>query len=166
MFSVMSSLTLKSLLKSSLALSSRPLATTSNNNAWFFSKDKEKSSGHSTLLSKDQSVYEMVTDTVIPKEWDSYLQHKEKLVGCMNSNTDIRGELMGSWSIVTGDAAFKAFHLFRYEEGWADIDTTRAAIKADSDYQAVYRAGLPAINEQFNELTKGFSFWPTPDKRE
>ena len=27
-----------------------------------------------------------------------------------------RGELMGSWSIVTGDAAFKAFHLYKYEQ--------------------------------------------------
>jgi len=162
----MTSLALKNLLKSSFALSSRSITTTSHNNAWFFSKDKEKSSGHSTLLSKNQSVYEMVTDTVIPKEWDSYLQNKEKLVGCMNNNTDIRGELVGSWSIVTGDAAFKAFHLFRYQEGWADIDATRAALKADSDYQAVYRESLPAISEQFNELSKGFSFWPSPDKRE
>jgi len=112
----MSSLTLRNFLKSSFTLSSRSIATTSRNNAWFFSKDKEKSSGHSTLLSKDQSVYEMVTDTVIPKEWDTYLQHKEKLVGCMDKNTDIRAELVGSWSIVTGDAAFKAFHLYRYQE--------------------------------------------------
>ena len=24
---------------------------------------------------------------------------------------------------------------------------------------------MPAINEQFSELTKAFSFWPSPDKR-
>eukprot|EP00092_Neocalanus_flemingeri_P035889 GFUD01039076.1.p1 GENE.GFUD01039076.1~~GFUD01039076.1.p1 ORF type:complete len:269 (+),score=83.47 GFUD01039076.1:43-849(+) len=162
----MSSLTLKSLFKSSLTVASRSLTTTSHNNAWFFSKDKEKSSGHSTLLSKDQSVYEMVTDTVIPKEWDSYLQHKKKLVECASSNADIRGQLVGSWTIVTGDAAFKAFHLYKYEQGWTDIDTTRAAIKQDSDYQALHRAGLPDISEQFSELTKAFSFWPSPDQRE
>ena len=27
-----------------------------------------------------------------------------------------RGELVGSWSIVTGDAAFKAFHLYKYDQ--------------------------------------------------
>ena len=48
---------------------------------WLFSKEKEKTSGHSTLLSKDTSVYEMVTDTVIPREWDVYIANKKKLVG-------------------------------------------------------------------------------------
>ena len=71
---------------------------------------------------------------------------------------------MGSWTIVTGDAAFKAFHLYKYE-GWTEIDETRMALKKDQEYQQIYKATLPAINEQFNELTKAFSFWPSPDKR-
>ena len=90
--------------KSSLT---RALSTTSHNRAWFFAKEKEKTSGHSTLLSKDQSVYEMVTDTVIPKEWDNYLGTKKQLVQCMAENKENKGTLVGSWTIVTGDAAFK-----------------------------------------------------------
>ena len=90
--------------KSSL---SRSLTTTSHNRAWFFAKEKEKTSGHSTLLSKDQSVYEMVTDTVIPREWDHYLATKKQLVECMADNKENTGSLVGSWTIVTGDAAFK-----------------------------------------------------------
>ena len=90
--------------KSSL---SRTLTTTSHNRAWFFAKEKEKTSGHSTLLSKDQSVYEMVTDTVIPREWDHYLATKKQLVQCMADNKDNKGTLVGSWTIVTGDALFK-----------------------------------------------------------
>ena len=90
--------------KSSL---SRTLTTTSHNRAWFFAKEKEKTSGHSTLLSKDQSVYEMVTDTVIPREWDNYLGTKKQLVQCMAENKENKGTLVGSWTIVTGDAAFK-----------------------------------------------------------
>jgi len=161
----MTRIMLRKFCKSSFGIPSRTIATTSQTKAWFFSKDQEKTSGHSTLLSKDQSVYEMVTDTVIPREWDSYIEHKKKLIECAKNNTDLRGELVGSWSIVTGDAAFKAFHLYKYEQGWADIDTTRSAIKKDNDYQALNKAGLFAISEQFTELTKGFSFWPTPDKR-
>ena len=75
------------------------------------------------------SVYEMVTDTVIPREWDTYLGNKKKLVEAAHANGDVkygtslmlqlmvhrhdvfRGTLVGSWTIVTGDAAFKAFHL-------------------------------------------------------
>ena len=71
------------------------------------SQEREKTSGHSTLLSKDQSVYEMVTDTVIPKEWDSYIATKKQLVQCMADNQENKGTLVGSWTIVTGDAAFK-----------------------------------------------------------
>ena len=72
--------------------------------------------------------------------------------------------MVGSWTIVTGDTAFKAFHLYKYES-WTDIDTSKKALKLDSDYQQIYKATLPTINEQFSELTKAFSFWPSPDKR-
>ena len=51
-------------------------------------------------------------------------------------------------------------------QGWSDLDTTRAAVRADGEYQAVYKAGLHTITEQSNELTKGFSFWPSANKRE
>eukprot|EP00092_Neocalanus_flemingeri_P017621 GFUD01019064.1.p1 GENE.GFUD01019064.1~~GFUD01019064.1.p1 ORF type:complete len:272 (+),score=74.53 GFUD01019064.1:155-970(+) len=158
---------MKTFMNPFLTVGTRSLITTSNNKAWLgFSKDQEKTSSHSMLLSKDQSVYEIVTDTVIPSQWDSYLQHKKKLVECAASNQQLKGKLMASWTIVTGDTAFKAVHLYKYEQGWTDIDTTRAAIKQDSDYQALYTAGLPVIRQQFTELTKAFSFWPSPDQRE
>ena len=65
---------------------------------------------------------------------------------------------------MTGDTAFKAFHLYKYE-GWTEIDDSKKALKSDAEYQQIYKATLPAINEQFSELTKAFSFWPSPDKR-
>ena len=57
-----------------------------------------------------------MTDTVIPSQWDSYLVHKKKLVECTTNNQQLKGQLVASWTIVTGDAAFKAFHLYKYEE--------------------------------------------------
>jgi len=152
-------------MKSVRCLSSiRNLTTTSSNRGWLFSKEKEKTSGHSTLLSKDTSVYEMVTDTVIPREWDIYLANKKKLVECVQENNDNKSNLVGSWTIVTGDTAFKAFHLYKYES-WSDIDESKLALKKDAEYQQIYKSTLPAINQQFSELTKAFSFWPSPDKR-
>lgn len=53
-------------------------------------QEKEKTSGHSTLLSKDMSVYEMVTDTVIPREWDAYIGNKKKLVEAAEANSDAK----------------------------------------------------------------------------
>ena len=55
-----------------------------------FFQEKEKTSGHSTLLSKDMSVYEMVTDTVIPREWDAYIGNKKKLVEAAQANSDAK----------------------------------------------------------------------------
>lgn len=131
-----------------------------------FSKEKEKSSAHSALLSKDQSVYEMVTDIVIPNQWDKYIENKRLQVQFGSDTPEIKGELVASWSIVTGDTAFKAFHLYKYPDGWTDIDSDRTARKLSSEYQTLYKSGLPTINEQHSELTKAFSFWPSPDKRE
>ena len=59
---------------------------------------------------------------------------------------------------------FQAFHLYKYES-WTDIDESKAALKVDGEYKQVYKATLPAMTEQFTELTKAFSFWPSPDKR-
>ena len=36
------------------------------------------------------SVYEMVTDTVIPREWDTYLGNKKKLVEAVHGNSDAK----------------------------------------------------------------------------
>lgn len=160
-------MSLRTLLRTSHSAARRGLATsTSSPGSWLsFSKEKEKSTAHSALLSKDQSVYEMVTDYVIPSQWDQYIANKRLQTEFGSDNPDIKGELMGSWSIVTGDTAFKAFHLYKYQDGWTDIDSDRSARKLSADYQSLYRAGFPTINEQSSELTKGFSFWPSPDKR-
>lgn len=72
---------------------------------------------------------------------------------------------MASWSVVTGDTNFKAIHLFEYTNGWVDVDSTRLSSKLDKDYQEAYRAVLPGITQQHVELTKAFSFWPSPDQR-
>ena len=36
------------------------------------------------------SVYEMVTDTVIPREWDAYIANKKKLVEAAEANSDAK----------------------------------------------------------------------------
>lgn len=41
-------------------------------------------------MSKDMSVYEMVTDTVIPREWDAYIGNKKKLVEAAEANSDAK----------------------------------------------------------------------------
>jgi len=152
-------------LRTGLEILSRSLSTSSGRPAWFFSKDREKSAAHSSLLSKDQSVFEIVTDTVVPSKWEEYSKNKQAAIQCLATLPNIKSEHLASWSIVTGDTKFKAFHLFKYENGWQDIDDTRQTTKSSKEYQEVYRAGLPTLVQQHLELTKAFSFWPSPERR-
>jgi len=158
------------MMKSSLALGvvTRCVGQTSRrlSTGWLFSKDKERTTGHSTLLSKDNSVYEMVTDKVFPAQWDQYLDHQKLMIQVSDNNPEIKADLVASWGVVTGDAGFKAFHLYKYQDGWPQIDSTRQARKSDGEYQQVYKSGLSALQEQSRELAKGFSFWPSPDVRQ
>jgi len=147
--------------------SSNLVATSQSKPAWLsFSKEQEKTSGHSTLLSKDQHVYELVTDVVIPSQWEAYKANKRLQVELTRDSPGIKGELVGSWRSVTGDTAFKATHLYKYQDGWNDIDSDRQAKKALEEYKALYSEGLSTINQQSSELAKAFMFWPSPDVRE
>jgi len=146
---------------------SRSIVTSASQNAWFFSKDKQAGSGYSQSLGKqkDTNVYELVTDSVIPSKWDEYLEYTGKLVECTNANPDNKSELVASWNIVTGDAVFKALHLYQYKEGWTDIDATHIAMKQDTEYQKLYKSGLPTIGAKNREFEKSFAFWPSPNIR-
>ena len=55
-----------------------------------FSKEQEKTSGHSTLLSKDQYVYELVTDVVIPSQWEAYKANKKLQVELTRDNPTVK----------------------------------------------------------------------------
>jgi len=140
------------------------------NASWFFNKDKEKTAGHSSLISKDQSVYEIVTDRVTPGQWDNYVGQKADLITAMQEQAEIKCDHVASWQVVTGDTAFTAIHLFKYD-GWKEIDTTREYLKMHKGNQDLERvtellkAGLPYLTSQHKELTKAFSFWPSPDVR-
>jgi len=158
---------MKLLAPSKLAL---PARNSKMSASWFFNKDKEKTAGHSTLISKDQAVYEIVTDRVIPGQWDNYVNHKGDLISCMKDQAEIKCSHVASWNVVTGDAAFTAIHLFEYD-GWKEIDATRTFLKSNKQNQDLLRvtelakSGLPYITNQHIELTKAFSFWPSPDVR-
>jgi len=150
---------------SSTSASHRTIITSASQNAWFFSKDKQSGAGYSKTLGKDSSVYEIVTDTVVPSKWDEYIAYSSKLVECEQSNPQFKNELVASWCVVTGDRLFKAIHLSKYSDGWTDIDETRIAMKQDLEYQQLYKSGLATIGAKHKEFEKTFSFWPSPDKR-
>ena len=78
-------------LASPLEQARRGLATSPTSLAWLtFNKEKEKSSAHSALVGKDKYVYEMVTDYVVPAQWEQYLANKRLQVQYTNDDPTIR----------------------------------------------------------------------------
>ena len=73
-------------------LARRGVATSPSPGAWFagFSKEKEETAAHSKLLSKGEHVFEMVTDVVIPSQWEHYLANKRLQIQLADDNTGIK----------------------------------------------------------------------------
>ncbi|XP_059082995.1 protein NipSnap-like [Tigriopus californicus] len=141
------------------------ISTGNTDHAWIFSSDAAKSAGHSSLLSKSDTVFQMVSDTVSPKNWDEYVKRKAGYFALCEAKSDFKFEHCGSWHFIYGDVGFRAMHLVSYKKGWNDVDTTRLAMKHDAEYQKEYRGSLKLLKNQHIELHKGFSYWPEPEKR-
>ena len=54
---------------------------------------------------------------------------------------------------------------FNFDKGWTDIDVTRQKIKATPDISVAEKKGWKIMKRQENEFLKGFSYWPSPNKR-
>lgn len=132
---------------------------------WFFSKDAEKHAGHSTLLADGPDLYEILIEDVKPEKWDEYLKHKDEMMKELKCNEDNKASLVASWKFIAGDVNYRAMHLFRYPEGWTDIDKTFKVITSDTKYQEAKKFERQLITNQSTEYVKSFSFWPDPQAR-
>lgn len=156
---------IKSIFRPSILRNFRSFSTDQTQNSWIFSKEAASNKAHSSLLSSQNEVYEAVSVTVNPGHWDKYLIHSEKMFDAMNKISQNKAEHIASLTYIMGDVNFKALHLIKYPDGWSDIDETKKALKQSAEFQSEYKAGLPLILNQSNEILKGFTFWPSPDKR-
>lgn len=132
---------------------------------WLFSKDAAKKTGHSTLLADKLDIYEILVDDVKPEKWDEYLKHKNEMMKQLKNTPENKGILMASWKFVAGDVNYRAMHLFRYPEGWADMDRTFNFLNSDTAFDEAKKFERQLITSSNTEYVKGFSFWPEPEAR-
>ena len=78
-------------------------------------QDAAKTSAHSKLLTDKETVYQIVSDTVAPKDWEDYVKHKAKLMQRANDTEGIRWEHLASWHFRYGDVVFRAMHLIKFD---------------------------------------------------
>jgi len=75
-------------------------------------------------------------------------------------------EHVGSWHFIYGGFVFSAMHMFRYENGWEDVDRSRLAIREDQQLLREHNQSLDLTQAQSNEYLKNFAYWPQPRARE
>ena len=78
-------------------------------------QDAAKTSAHSKLLTDKETVYQIVSDTVAPKDWEDYVAHKAQLMQRANDTEGIRWEHCASWHFRYGDVVFRAMHLIKFD---------------------------------------------------
>ena len=78
-------------------------------------QDAAKTSGHSKLLTDKETVYQIVSDTVAPRDWEDYVKHKGQLMQRANDTEGIRWEHCASWHFRYGDVVFRAMHLIKFD---------------------------------------------------
>jgi len=147
-----------------LLQSSRSLSTSPEQRGWLV-PDVGKTAGHSSLITDKPDLYEIVVDDVKPKHWQRYIKDKGTEMDAMSAVSGNRADLVASWKLVAGDVNFRAMHLFRYKEGFSDLDSTWKALKDDNDYQQITQANREMLSLQTTEHWKSFAFWPDPDSR-
>jgi len=147
------------------AVLKRHLSTSTPVSSWIFSNEASKSTGHSSLLADKNEVFEVLVEDVSPRYWDDYLAHKAEFMPLLEAKTQNHCELIASWRFIHGDVNFRAMHLFKYSNGWTDIDKARKLLKNDQEFSTEEKKGWQLMKRQETEFMKAFSYWPMPDKR-
>uniref|UniRef100_A0A0K0FFD3 Protein NipSnap (inferred by orthology to a D. melanogaster protein) n=1 Tax=Strongyloides venezuelensis TaxID=75913 RepID=A0A0K0FFD3_STRVS len=119
---------------------------------------------HSSLLSDNKKIYEIVFHRTKCGEMDKYMEAYKNYVHVsekINSNV----ELLGSWNIIYGDQD-QAVHLWRYNEGFEDVDELIKANVSNIDFKNASNEVGKLCSRRKAILTKAFSYWGDPTPRE
>lgn len=118
---------------------------------------------HSSLLTVSDAVYELQTHDATVGNKEKYLAIYKNFANEVHQSNQ-NAELVGSWSVLYGNQD-QLIHLWRYKNGWADIDTqiknlTSGSLKTiDSELSQL-------CTRRRNVLTRPFSYWGDPKDRE
>ncbi|KAH7722636.1 Protein K02D10.1 b [Aphelenchoides avenae] len=123
-----------------------------------------QSQSHSSLLAVSDCIYELQTHDAAAGKREEYLQTFGKFVGeAKNATPGL--ELVGSWTVMYGNQD-QLIHLWRYNNGWADVDNF---IRARTDNSALRKSENEVSGQSRRRrtvLVKPFSYWGEVRPRE
>ncbi|MFH4976201.1 hypothetical protein AB6A40_002910 [Gnathostoma spinigerum] len=118
---------------------------------------------HSSLLSDSNYVYEFVTHDARPGVREIYLSKYKVLVGELTA-AHPGVTLLGSWT-VHFDNRDQAIHLWRFNNGYADVDKSIKIFRNVVAVKAAEREVGSLLSRRRNILMKSFGFWGEPKPR-
>ncbi|KAF8359750.1 hypothetical protein PRIPAC_94745, partial [Pristionchus pacificus] len=130
-----------------------------------FNAEGAQKQSHSSLLSAGEYVYEFSThnfraghESDYLKAFGGYVKASEKSLPSV--------ELVGSWTVGYGRTQDQAIHLWRYKDGYKDVDNALRARKEDGALRAADAAAAQLCGRRKSILVKSFSYWGEPKARE
>ncbi|VDL85052.1 unnamed protein product [Nippostrongylus brasiliensis] len=119
---------------------------------------------HSSLLSSSEYIYEFATHNFRPGEKERYLdsfgKYKNELKEKLPSV-----ELIGSFTVSYGRTRDQAIHLWRYTNGFKDVDSSIQLHSSDDAVCAADSDVAKLCGRRKNIIVKSFSYWREPEQR-
>ncbi|KAI6228706.1 NIPSNAP domain containing protein [Aphelenchoides fujianensis] len=119
---------------------------------------------HSSMLSVSNSIYELQTHDAIHGNKEEYLKRYGTFANEIKSSTP-GAEIVGSWYVLFGNQD-QIVHLWRYKNGWTDVDSQIRALTANQSVKAAENDVAKLCSRRRTVLTKPFSYWGEPTERE
>ncbi|KAK6621283.1 hypothetical protein RUM43_011589 [Polyplax serrata] len=117
------------------------------------------------MLSDKGIVYELQTHNIKPDCVDTYLKNFKQNVDLIQSKTNLKVELVGSWIVLVGDMD-QALHLWKYVGGYSEIDNVKKVLPQDQEYQQLAKERGLFLRARHLQYLLKFSYWPLIESRQ
>uniref|UniRef100_A0AC35TS65 NIPSNAP domain-containing protein n=1 Tax=Rhabditophanes sp. KR3021 TaxID=114890 RepID=A0AC35TS65_9BILA len=129
-----------------------------------YDADKAANQSHSSLLSDNARIYEIVSHKTKCGEMSAYMSAYENYIN-VTQKLNPSVELFGSWNVAYGDQD-QVVHLLKYNEGYTDVDKMIQANAFNSEVKAAASEVGKLCSRRKAILTKAFSYWGDPKPRD
>jgi len=119
---------------------------------------------HSKLLAVGDVIYELQTHDTIGGQKDKYLKSYKRYADEVSAAVP-GAELFGSWAVIYGNQD-QMVNLWRYPNGFADIDKHIQALQQKSSVKTAELEYAAVCGRRRTVVTKPFSYWGEPKPRE
>jgi hypothetical protein len=128
-----------------------------------YNPDSVDKQSHSSMLADSEVIFELQTHDVRNGEREKYLDTYKKYSTEVTKATP-GNELIGSWNVLFGNQD-QSIHLWRYENGYNDVDQHIKALVHNNDVRLAEKNVSSMCGRRRTILLRSFSYWGEPKPR-